>query len=99
MANRLGLVLSELTPEQKREIKLDHGLVVEEVRNGHSRADLRPGDIILGLISKGAHTDIKSVEQFNKLLGQIDKSTAITLLVRRGESQTFIIIKGLGEGK
>jgi len=99
MANRLGLVLSELTTEQKKELKLEHGLVVEDVRNGTSRADLRPGDIIVGLISKGAQTDVKSVEQFNKLLGQIDKSAAITLLVRRGDNQTFIIIKGLGEGK
>jgi len=98
-ANRLGLVLSELTAEQKRELKLEHGLIVEDARNGSGRADLRPSDIILGLISKGAQTDLKSVEQFNKLLAQIDKSAAITLLVRRGESQTFIIIKGLGEGK
>ncbi|MFA6313118.1 MAG: DegQ family serine endoprotease [Sterolibacterium sp.] len=98
-ANRLGLTLSELTPEQKKELKLEHGLVVEDVRNGASRADLRPGDIILGVINKGIQTDLKSVEQFNKLLGQIDKSATITLLVRREDSQTFIIIKGLGEGK
>ena len=99
LANRLGLVLSELTAEQKKELKVENGLVVDDVRNGASRADLRPGDVILGLISKGAQTDVKSVEQFNKLLAQIDKSAAITLLVRRGDSQTFIIIKGLGEGK
>ena len=99
MANRLGLVLSELTAEQKRELKLEHGLVVEDVRNGASRADLRPGDIILGLINKGVQSDLKSIDQFNKLLGQIDKSATVTLLVRRGESQTFIIIKGIGEGK
>lgn len=98
-ANRLGLALSELTPEQKRELKLEHGLVVEDVRNGAGRADLRPGDIILGVINKGAQTDLKSVEQFNKLLGQIDKAAAITLLVRRGESQTFITLKAFGESK
>jgi len=99
MANRLGLVLAEITAEQKKELKLDHGLVVEDVRNGTSRADIRPGDIVLGLISKGVQTDVKSVEQFNKMLAQIEKSTAITLLVRREESQMFIIIKGLSEGK
>jgi serine protease Do len=98
-ANRLGLVLSELSAEQMRELKLDHGLVVEDARNGSSRADLRPGDIILSLISKGTQTEVKSVEQFNKLLAQLDKSAAITLLVRREASQMFIIIKGLGEAK
>ncbi|MFA7270257.1 MAG: DegQ family serine endoprotease [Sterolibacterium sp.] len=98
-ANRLGLVLSELTPEQKKELKLDHGLLVDDVRNGSARADLRPGDIILGLASKGVQTDIKSIEQFNKVLAQLDKSTTVTILVRRGENQTFIIIKGLGDSK
>ena len=99
VANRLGLVLSELTQEQKKQVKLDHGLIVEEVRNGSARTDLRPGDIILSMISKGIQTEIKSVEQFNKLLGHLDKSSTLTLLVRRGESQVFIIVKGLGDNK
>ena len=98
-ANRLGLVLSELTPEQKKELKLSAGLVVEEVRNGTSHGDLRPGDIILALISKGAQTEVKSVEQLNKMLAALEKTATITLLIRRGENQTFITLKGLGEGK
>mgnify|MGYP001619760601 CR=1 FL=1 len=98
-ANRLGLVLSELTAEQKKQLKLENGVVVEDVRNGSARADLRPGDIILSLINKGVQTDVKSVEQFNKWLGQLDKSATFTLMVRRGESQVFIIVKGLGDNK
>lgn len=94
-ANRLGLVVSELTPEQRRELKISGGLLVEDVRGANARADLRPGDIILALIHKAATTDIKSVEQFNKLLGSFDKGANITLLIRRGELQTFITIKGL----
>jgi serine protease Do len=98
-ANRLGLVVSELTPEQKRELKLSGGLIVEDIRGNATRADLRPGDIILSLISHGVSTDIKSVDQFNKLLSQFDKSANVTLLVRRGEIQTFLTIKGLPERK
>jgi len=98
-ANRLGLVLSELTPEQKKELKLNAGLVVEEVRNGATHGDLRPGDIILALISKGTQTEVKSVDQLNKLLGAMDKASTLTLLVRRGENQTFITLKGLGEAR
>ncbi len=98
-ANRLGLVLSALTPEQKKELKLSQGLLVEDVRNGTSRTDLRAGDIILALISKGTQTELNSVEQFNRLLAPLDKSATMTLLVRRGDNQTFIIIKGIGEGK
>jgi len=97
--NRLGLSLSALTPEQKKELKLEHGLVIEDIHNGAIRSGLRPGDVILDLIHKGTQTAVKSVEQFNKLLGQFDKSATITLLVRRGETQVFIVIKGFGEGK
>ena len=95
-ANRLGLVLSELSPEQKKELKLGAGLIVEEVRNGASHGDLRPGDIILAVMVKGVQTETKTVEQLNKLLSSVDKSATLTLLVRRGENQSFITLKGLG---
>ncbi len=96
-ANRLGLVLSELTPEQKRDLKVANGLMVEDVRANGSRADLRPGDVILAVVHKGTSTDAKSVDQFNKLLSQFDKSATITLLVKRGEQQTYITLKGNGD--
>ena len=94
-ANRLGLVVSELSSEQKRDLKLNGGLVIEDIRGNSARADLRPGDIILALIARGDTTEIRTVDQFNKLLGQFDKAANITLLVRRGELQTFVTIKGL----
>ena len=93
-ANRLGLVLAVPTVEQKRALGIQHGLVVEEVRNGGTRTELRSGDIILSLITKGSQTEVKSLPQFNDLLQGFDKSATITLLVRRGDSQTFITIKG-----
>jgi serine protease Do len=96
-ANRLGLVLSELTPEQKRDLKVANGLLVEDMRANGSRADLRPGDVILAVVHKGVNTEVKTVEQFNKLLSQFDKSAMITLLVKRGEQQTYITLKGNGD--
>jgi len=93
--NRLGLVVSELTAEQKRELKMSSGLLIQDVRGTSARADLRAGDIIIALISKGATTEVTTVEQFNKLLAQFEKGSNITLLVRRGEMQTFVTIKGL----
>ena len=97
-ANRLGLVLNELTADQKRDLKMSSGLLVEDVRGTTSRADLRPGDIIVALISKGATTEVKTVDQFNKLLAQFEKGSNVTLLIRRGEMQTFVTIKGLNGG-
>lgn len=93
--NRLGVVVSELSADQKRELKIASGLLVEEVRANGMRADLRAGDILIALIAKGASTELRSVEQFNRLLAQFEKGSNVTLLVRRGEMQTFITIKGL----
>jgi len=97
-ANRLGLVVSELSAEQKRDLKMSSGLLIEDVRGTGSRADLRPGDVIIALISKGATTEIRTVDQFNKLLAQFEKGSNVTLLIRRGEMQTFVTIKGLNGG-
>ncbi|HRC61221.1 MAG TPA: DegQ family serine endoprotease [Candidatus Propionivibrio aalborgensis] len=94
-ANRLGLVVSELTAEQKRDLKMSSGLLIQDVRGANARADLRAGDIIIALISKGATTEVTTVEQFNKLLAQFEKGSNITLLIRRGEMQSFVTIKGL----
>lgn len=92
--NRLGLYLSELSPEQKEKYKINYGLFVEDIRGNTSRAaDLRPGDIILALVNKGEKTELKTADQFNKLLLQMDKTSPVTLLVRRGERQLFVTIK------
>ena len=96
-ANRLGLVVSELNAEQRRELKISGGLLVEEVRGSAARSELRAGDVILALIVRGENVELRSVAQFNKLLGQFDKNANITLLVRRGEVQTFVTLKAGGD--
>jgi serine protease Do len=93
-ANRLGLVLAEPTAEQKRQLGIRQGLVVEEVREG-GRGELRQGDVILAVVQRGVQTDIRSLDQFNSLLSKQDKGSSVTLLVRRGDAQTFVTIKGV----
>ena len=95
-ANQLGLVLSELTAEQKRELKVSSGVLVEDVRNG-MRIDLRAGDVILSAIHKGATTEIRSPDQFNRLVSNVEKGQNLTLLVRRGDNQLFVTIKAPNE--
>jgi serine protease Do len=93
-ANRLGIVVAELSAEQKSQMKLPGGLVVTDVRPD-AKAEVRKGDILLTVVHKGQHTELKSVEQFNKLLAGLDKNSVITLQVRRGESMAFVTISGL----
>jgi serine protease Do len=93
-ANRLGIVVTELSAEQKKGLSLSSGLVVTDVRPD-SKADVRKGDILLTLVHKGQHTELKSVEQFNKLLAGLDKNAVLTLQLRRGEATAFVTIAGL----
>jgi serine protease Do len=93
-ANRLGIVVSELSPEQRKGIGVSGGLVVTDVRPD-SKADVRRGDVLLMMVHKGQHTELKSVEQLNRLLAGMEKSAVITLQVRRGESTAFVTISGL----
>jgi hypothetical protein len=87
-------VVAELTAEQKSQLKLSNGLVVTEVRPD-AKAEVRKGDVLLMMVHKGQHTELKSVEQFNKLLAGLDKNAVITLQVRRGESVAFVTISGM----
>ncbi|HYN12244.1 MAG TPA: DegQ family serine endoprotease [Burkholderiales bacterium] len=95
-ANRLGIVVAELSAEQKKGLNVSSGLVVTEVRPD-AKADVRKGDVLLTMVHKGQHTELKSVEQFNKLLAGLDKSAVITLQVRRGESVVFPTISGFAD--
>jgi len=94
-ANRLGFAVVDLTAEQKRDLKVGGGVIVEEVRNNR-RADVRAGDVITAVTSKGQTTEVRSTEQFNKLLAQLERNTILTLHVRRGESNLFVTVKGEG---
>ena len=95
-ANRLGIAVSELTSEQKRELKLGHGLLVTEVRPD-ARAEVRRGDILLKMVHNGQHTDLRSNEQLNQLLAGMDRNAVITLQVRRGEGTAFVTVTGLAD--
>ena len=92
-SNRLGLLLSEPNAMQKRQLGISHGLIVEKALD-RARGQLRQGDILLALISKGVQAQLQSVRQFNQLLSQQDASASITLLVKRGDGQIFVTIKG-----
>jgi serine protease Do len=95
-ANRLGIVVTELSAEQKKALGLASGLIVTDVRPD-SKADVRKGDILLTMVHKGQHTELRSPDQFTRMLTGLDKNAVITLQVRRGESVAFVTISGLAD--
>jgi serine protease Do len=90
--NRMGLVLSDLTPEQRREADVKAGVIVEDIPGG-VRGNILAGDIILAVISKGVTTDAKSAAQVNDLLTKLEKGASVTLQLKRGEQTFFSTIR------
>ena len=88
-ANALGLIVTDLTPAQVKELKIDGGVLVEVAEASSARAGLRAGDVLLRL----NNTDIKDARQFNGLVAKLDTKKTALLLVRRGDSSQFVTVK------
>lgn len=91
--NRLGIAVSELSPEQKKSLGIEHGLVVTDVRQ-NAHGDLRRGDILLRVVVRGRQTELASATQLDKLLAGLERNTAITFYVRRGDGNAFVTVEG-----
>lgn len=89
VANALGLVVADLTDAQKREMKVEGGVIVELADGSAGRAGLQPGDLIVRL----NNTDIRDSKQFNALVAKLDPKKNALLLVRRGESSQFVPVR------
>jgi len=90
-ANRLGLVVTPLTDEEKKELKVRNGLKIEQIVS--STRSLQEGDVILAVVNKGAITEVTSVAQFNQLLAKMEVGGNVTLQIRRGDNTAFLSAK------
>lgn len=91
--SRGGLALAELTADQRRELKIDHGLLVEEATGDAARAGIRTGDVILA-VNNGK---VVTVEAFRKALAAVPTGKSAAILVRRGDGSLYIPLKISGE--
>jgi serine protease Do len=87
--SRLGLALKELNEEQKTELQVESGLLVEEVKGAAARSELQRGDVILAI----GNIELRSVEQFNEVLKQVPPGRNVALLVRRSDGTVYVPIR------
>jgi serine protease Do len=87
--NSLGLVVSDLTEGQKKELKIDGGVLVDTAEGPSGRAGLRPGDVIMRV----NNNDVKDSKQFVALVSKLDPKRITVLLVRRGDASQFVPIR------
>ena len=91
-ANALGLVVSDLTDAQKKELKIDGGVIVDATEGPAARSGLRAGDVILQL----NNNDVRDARQFNALVAKLEPRKTTVVLVRRGDASQFVPIRPNG---
>jgi serine protease Do len=92
--NRLGLVVSEISADDRKTMKIDNGVQVSESDGAAGRAGIREGDVILSL----NNIDVKSPSQFNDLVIKLDAKKPVALLVKR-ENQTRYVTLRIADSK
>lgn len=92
--NRIGLILRELTVQQKKKLNGKSGLLVVDAQGAAAQAGIRRGDVVLGL----NNTEVQSLEQFNKQLATIPNGKTVAILVQRGDSTLYVPVK-VSDGK
>ena len=88
-AQALGLVISDLSESQKKEMKIKNGVVVDGATEQASLAGLRENDRIVSI----AGNEIANVKEFDAVLSKADKSKSISLMYKRGDWMQFTLIK------
>jgi len=89
-ANRLGLTVTDLTDEQRAELELEGGVLVQSLVPGAaSRAGIRQDDIILRVDNR----EVQDARQFDELVSGLPAGKSVAFLVQRSGSPTFLALR------
>ncbi len=89
VANALGLHVSDLSEAQRKELKLDSGVLVDAAEGAASRAGMRAGDLVLQL----NNVEVRDAKTFNALVAKLDPKKPAALLVKREETTQYVVVK------
>ncbi len=87
--DKLGLALSELSAEEKRQLKVEHGLLVQKATGAAENAGVQRGDVVLALGGE----KVNSLDQFAKLVAQHGNEKSVALLIQRGGHILFVPVR------
>ncbi len=85
----LGLVVSELTDAQKKELKIKGGVKVDVATEAAACASIREGDVIVVI----ANTEVGNVKEFEAAVAKMDRTKCVNVLFRRGEWAQYALIR------
>ncbi|WP_410402931.1 DegQ family serine endoprotease [Halopseudomonas pelagia] len=88
--NRLGVVVAELTEEQKSNLDVRSGVIIREVRQGPgAMVGLRSGDIITNLDNQ----PVESVDAFEKITADLPTNRSVSMRVIRQGRASYITFR------
>ncbi|MEZ5462181.1 DegQ family serine endoprotease [Dokdonella sp.] len=89
-ANKLGILVEDLSAEQRKQLGLkDEGVVITRITGSSARrAALQPGDIVLMV----GRTSIKTSEGFQSAVNALKQDDSVMLLIRRNETTSFVAL-------
>lgn len=89
--DRLGIIVSDLTPEQREELQMtSNGVLVQQVKEGPAHdAGLQRGDVILGI----QNLVVENAESLDQTVKALPAGRSVALLVQRSGSPVFLALK------
>lgn len=90
-ANRLGVVVSDITAEQREQLEIaKHGVLVQRViKDPALNAGIQTGDVILRI----QNNVIRDVADFDKIIEKLPVEQSIAILIQRRGSPIFLALK------
>ena len=85
----LGLKVVDLGDADRARLHLKGGVRVETADGAAARAGVQEGDVILSI----GNVPITSAKQFVATVAKLDKTKSIAVLVRRGDSANYLVIR------
>ena len=87
--NRLGLVLKEAPPLQRKKMNGKKGLLVVDAQGSAAAAGIRRGDIVLAL----NNSEVESADAFAKEVSTIPNGKTVALLILRNDETLYVPVK------
>ncbi|HEX4858285.1 MAG TPA: DegQ family serine endoprotease [Usitatibacteraceae bacterium] len=87
--NKIGLITNDLNADERKEHKVDRGVVVTESEGAAARAGIQEGDIVLEFDK----SDVKSSLQFDELVSKAAGKSSVAVLIKRGEQTRYVVVK------
>jgi serine protease Do len=85
----LGLTLRDLSADNKEELQVPGGAMVESASGPAAKAGLRRGDVILSVDQQA----VLNARQAQHAISKKPAGSSVALLIRRGEQSSYVVVK------